>query len=190
METKTKIKKQNKYEKKYSFAHWIKKNDGTYRWQITTTTKKFDRILKEWTVDSDVITEKTPSEMGLVRQFEINILFAKEIPNTEEFNSFSKVFFHQKAHYQLRSDMGENVWLKYDSGLLFILDIDPHGGSGGCCEEVGIGVSNGNYICKVSKPQKVSAEQAVEIQKQTHTKYIYNKIESSGSEITSYITTV
>jgi hypothetical protein len=85
--------------------------------------------------------------------------------------------------------MGENLWLKYDSGRLFILDIDPHKGSGGVCEEVGPEGSNANHTVKRSKPEKVSAEQAVQIPKSTRTKYVFNWIETSGNEIT-YITTV
>jgi len=181
-------KKPNKYERVSKFCHWIKKSDGTYRWQIRTLTKKFDKILHEWMVDSDIISEKTPQEMGLTRQFEIDILFCKEIEDKSEWNSVSKMWFNQKMHYALQSDMGENVWLKYDDELLMVKDIEPYGGSGGTCCEIGLGESNANYICKKSKPIKVTAEQAVEIQKQTHSKYVYDKIESSGNEIT-YITT-
>jgi hypothetical protein len=56
---------------------------------------------------------------------------------------------------------------------------------------VSINESSPNFICKSSKPEKVSAEQALEIQKQTKTAYVFNKVEiDSSGQISSYITTV
>jgi hypothetical protein len=46
---------------------------------------------------------------GLKRSAITNIIFCREYENKSEWNSVEKVWFSQKMHYSLRTDMGENL---------------------------------------------------------------------------------
>ena len=175
----------NRYEKKSVLGSWIATSNG-YRYQETTIRYEWDRTLGCFVKASEDTILKEPSEAGLCRSASINVLFCKEYEDLNSWNGKKAVWFKQSMTYQIRNDQTENIWLMAHEGKLYIRDLANQG----MLTEVALGESTANYVCKAAgKPVKVeSLEEAQELAKTT--KYVFNRIESDGKDITAYITTV
>jgi hypothetical protein len=174
----------NRYEKKSILGSWIATSNG-YKYQETTLRYEWDRTLGCYVKASESTILKEPTEAGLCRSTIINVLFCKEYTDLDQWNGKKTVWFKQSMTYQLRNDQTENIWLMPHEGKLYIKDLANQG----MLTEVALGESTVNYICKIGKPVKIeSLEEANELAKTT--KYVFNRIESDGKDITAYITTV
>ena len=166
--------KSNPFERKSKFGHWIETKNNEYFWEETAIKEIWSKDFNTWIRDSETTSLKTPQEFGLKRTAEITVLFCREYENRSEFNGVLKTWFVQKMTYTMRSDMTNNLWFIESDGRLFIRDL--HGQ--GVCAPVSINQSSPNFICKTTKPQKVSAEEAQALQKQSKTAYVFNKVEN------------
>ena len=61
-------------------------------------------------------------------------------------------------------------------GRLFCKDLYAEGQ----CAPVALNQSNENYVCKASKPERITSEQATALVKETGTRYIFSKVETDS----------
>ena len=169
-----------KTEEKFirKFGRWILR-DGSYIWQ-----EKLERLGTE----TPLIIEKTPQELGYVREIDFTILFAKDFPSREELDEVERKWFAQDIHIAIRDDQTNNIWLKLEQSTqtrnsesgtvekiskVYIHDLDVNGKHMLAPLE-----STANIIVTKGKPRKVTIEQAKEIAEKWT--YIFGKIEEEG----------
>ncbi|NLB10967.1 hypothetical protein GX831_00705 [bacterium] len=157
------------YTKTSSCAFWIEKEDGSYKWQTTKTTKKFNQVLGEWLTESEEVSEQTPTELGLIREATVNILVLKEYPSMDELDGKIRVWFKIPATFKIPNTQGDNLYFRHSEGRLFLINCYPSMPQ--ACE-VGF-TSCENYSYKEGKAVKLTIKQAQELAKTT--KYVYSK---------------
>ena len=153
---------------------WIKKDNGTIVFQETSLTANGITPLVE---------EKTPEQMGLVKQAEFDVYFMKEIENPDEFSEKTKTFFVQ--HMKMRIREAFNLWLKLSDRKYFVTDILN-----------GMTIlapfqSDNTLEVEKSKPKKVSVEIVREaMHDKTKPFYFFGRVEGSDPQNLEYGTTV
>jgi hypothetical protein len=151
-------------EKPMTTGSWFQKESGEIVWK-------------------EGVTEKTPSEMGLVKQAEFDLFFVKEVENPDEWEEKTKTFFIQ--HVKMKIRQGDNLWLRLgDSRNYFVTDI-LNGQTIRAPLE-----SDGSLIVEKSKPKKTTLE-AVKLAKDDKTKafYFFGRVEGTSDKL-EYGTTV
>src|SRR5271157_2230082 len=121
---------------------WIKKENS----EIV-----FREVSKASNGITPIIEEKTPEEVGLVKQAEFDVYFMREIEDPDSFSEKTKVFFVQHMKMKIREAF--NLWLKFgDNRQYFVTDILNNQTIRAPFE------SDNTLIVEKSKPKKVSVE--------------------------------
>jgi hypothetical protein len=163
------IAKDDPYTKVSSWAFWVQKEDGSYKWQTTKITKKFNQVLGEWLTESEEITEQSPEEIGLVREATVNVLVLKTYPSMDDINGEIKIWFRIPVTFKIPSTQGDNIWLKHDNGRLFLINCYPE-----CPQAMEVAFcSCENYSYREGRAVRLTLKQAQELSKTT--KLVFSK---------------
>lgn len=168
-------------EHKVQHGTFIKKEDGTYRWQLKTQISRFDTLLRSWYIDSETI-EELPIENApqpCVRSCQFPILFAKTVQNMDSLEE-QTYWYVQYIDIKVRESETPNVVLVQSNKKWYIKDLEF-----GICQTVPFESSTSNIIVRKSASKRVSESEAKAIA--TQTSWIFGRVElDSKGQIVSY----
>jgi hypothetical protein len=157
-------------EKMSTNSIWVKKENGEIVFQVKD-------------LESGKITEKTPEDVGLVKEAEFDVFFMKEVENPDEFEIKTKTFFVQ--HMKITVREAYNLWLKLSDRKYFLTDI-LNGQTLSLAFE-----SDNNIEVTKSRPRKVSLEDVKTAMKDNEKAfYFFGRVEGSDPQNLSYGKTV
>lgn len=120
---------------------------------------------------------------NISREAYITLLFVKETADPETINGKTKRFFAQDVRMRLRSDVSENIVLRYDSKKWFVSDLTMLG------QTLLAPLESTEYlIVEKSEPYKITQTEAKEILKTSG--YAYGKVEQKSDGSLDYYVTV
>jgi hypothetical protein len=101
----------------------------------------------------------------------------KEYPSRENFDEVERVWFKMPITFTVNSNQTSNLMLKHCEGKLFITSIDPD-----CLMTMPVGfTSNDNLSVKNGKAVKCEPSEALQIYRETGSKYVFSKTMADGS---------
>jgi hypothetical protein len=164
---------QNHYERTTTSGNWALK-DGEIVWEETTTTTKFDAVLREWVKTTSETIDKTPQEspFELQKSMNIDIVLLREKETDDSPTGKIVLTYLRKLHVAVRPEF-ENVWLTlgddkrvYAKDLMRMVTyrIDPSSG-----DEL--------LIIKKISEKRITQDEA----KQLETGYVFSKFEDVGN---------
>jgi hypothetical protein len=121
--------------------------------------------------------------LNISREAEFKLVFVRETADPETLNGKTKRFFAQDVRMRLRSDVSENIVLRYDDKKWFVSDLTPLGQTFLAPLE-----STEYLIVEKSEPYKIDREIAQEIMKTSG--HAYGKVEQKSDGSLEYYVTV
>lgn len=102
-------------------GHWVL-HEGKPMWQEVTITRTYDTVLGIWNKKESEPVYKSPSEVGLVKDFTLTILFREEFENRKKHKQVEIAWFLERKKILVREDR-THVWLLWSDNKLWIKDV-------------------------------------------------------------------
>jgi hypothetical protein len=168
--------RKDKFERKDVNGNFIETPTG-FAWSETTKISKFDKTFHQWMPFSEetILKDVKDSPLHLSKEVIADIIFTKETENKAVWNGVETSYWHMRLKYNIRD--ADNLFFTQVDGKIFIRDLKH-----GTCTAIALNESNQNHKCQqLGAIEKISAEKATEIVKETNTRLIFSKVETDSS---------
>jgi hypothetical protein len=113
--TQTLQNQEDRYTQTSGCGLWKMKENNVIVWEVTTKTKKFDLVLRDWYIIKTEKTELSPenSPFKCKKEMDVDVLLFREKISDDDFSK-QVLIYDRKMHIRVKPEFN-NVWLHFNA---------------------------------------------------------------------------